>query len=183
MRTILGSMTKKQKDYFTKKNYFKIEGVSRPQDRIGIINIIVEDHNITLSEKNYNELIKIVRSLYSNPLFLTLNVMDEILLDIVGFDDIKKDINYKNLHNYINDMFIASKILINGAIECCNYRTAEELRCKLKMNIEILYMYIIIFRNRGNTFSKIENHFLEKVLIYIEEFDRETIRLIKNIKK
>ena len=182
MKTILKPMTKKQKDCFTKKNYFKIEGVSRPQDRIGIISIIVEDHNITLSEEDYNELIKIVRSLYSNPLFLTLNVMEEISPDI-GFDDIKKDMNFRNLRNYISDIFIASKILINGAKECCNYRTAEELRCKLKMNIEIIYMYIIMFRNLGNTFSKIENHFLKRVFIYIEEFDRETIRLIKNIKK
>lgn len=120
--------------------------------------------------------------MYSNPLFLILNVMKEISPDI-GFDDIKEDMNYKNLHNYVSDMFIAPKILIDGATEYCNYRIAEKLRCKFMMNCEIIYMYIGKFRSLGNTFSKIKNCFLEKVLIYIEEFDTKTIRLIKNIKK
>lgn len=92
MRTILGSMTKKQKDYFTKENFFKIENERKGGYGrfVGIVIFTVEGYYISLSEKNWNELVKTICSLYSNPLFLTLNVMTKISPDIDFFDDVKK---------------------------------------------------------------------------------------------
>lgn len=173
MRTILGSMTKKQKDYFTKENFFKIEnerkaGYDRSTGIVSISIIVEKDYCIILSEEDWNELVKTICSLYSNPLFLTLNVMTKISPDIVFFDDIKKNMNFKNIQQYITGIFITYKILINGAKKC-DHCIAEKLKSKFMGSCHKIRRFMIMSRNSKNTFSSTEDYFLGTVLNSIEK--------------
>lgn len=76
--------------------------------------------------------------------------------------------NFKNLQQYITGIFIAYKILIDGAKKS-DYRIAEELKSKFRISCSMIRMFIVKFRGFENTFSSTEDYFLGTVLNSVEK--------------
>lgn len=164
-------MTKKQSYYFAKNDYFKI--TNEREVNPGIISITSEGYEITLSEGDYNELIKNMLSLYSNPIFLKLNVINLPYYKNI-FEKCEEEVNYKNLQQLIICTFITYKILIDSAEKCSNYEARRELgnkfKNKFRKECSKIKNYIAIIREYyKDALSNAETSFLDIVLDSIKK--------------